>query len=297
MNLTNVYIAGLNPGEFTIVSNGCLPSNATLNAGASCSVDVAFAPTAKGLRQANLSFSGNAPNTTDLSVALTGLGTDNTSAAVTVSPTSLAFGAVNGGSAPELSLNVTNTGTGNSVTIAGATLTGTATADFTITLNDCANKTLSPGNSCAIKVTFRPGGLGARAATLTLSHTAAGPTSATSTSVALSGTGGSGSVLSFSSNPVQIGTQKLGSVRDQTVTVKNAGNATASLSLASFATTGAQYSLVSTDCAALLVNKTCNVVVRFTAPNTAGTFNGKLSVTASNGMPTTVTTDLIAGAK
>ena len=45
------------------------------------------------------------------------------------------------------------------------------------------------------------------------------------------------------------------------------------------------------------VQNTRNVIVRFTAPNTAGTFNGMLSVTAANGMPVTVTTTLTAGAK
>ena len=77
MNLTNIYVGGANPGDFVVVTGGTCPETGigTLNAGASCTVMVAFKPTADGKRQANLSFTGNAANTTDLTVALTGVGT------------------------------------------------------------------------------------------------------------------------------------------------------------------------------------------------------------------------------
>jgi hypothetical protein len=298
MTLTNIYIAGLNPGEFSIGTNTC---SATLAAGASCTVNVTFKPTALGLRQAYLSFTDNAANTTDQSVALTGTGVDNTNPTISVSPTSINFGTVNGGALASQTVTVRNTGTdatGRSLTISAATIGGANAADFTVTGNTCdapLPQGAVPPSSCTITVTFKPGARAARAATLTLTHNAA-PV-ATSTAIALSGTGGSGSVLSFSSNPVAFGTVNRNTVKDQTISVKNSGNQAATLNLASFTVTGTGYSVLSTTCGTLAVNGSCNVVVRFTAPNTVGSYNGTLSVTAANGLPTKVTTNLTATTK
>ena len=77
MTLTNIYIAGLNPGDFAR-SGGSCPNSfpANLGIGNSCTVDITFSPKALGLRQANVSFSNNAANTTDQTVPLTGSGID-----------------------------------------------------------------------------------------------------------------------------------------------------------------------------------------------------------------------------
>jgi hypothetical protein len=306
MTITNIYIAGLNPGDFALAAGGTCPTvfPATLGVGATCTVNVTFRPAALGLRQASLSFTDNAANTTDQSVPLTGIGVDNTNPVITVSPTSRNFGTVNGGSAASQIFTVTNTSadpTGRSLTITALTISGANAADFTVTAQNCIGVALPPANplaaagSCTITVQFKPGARTARAATLTLNHNAA-PV-ATSTAIALSGTGGNGSVLTFNANPVQFGTVNRNTTKDQTVTVKNSGNAAATLSLASFTVTGAGYSLVSTTCANLAVNGSCNVIVRFTAPNTVATFNGTLSVTAANGIPATATTSLTATTK
>jgi hypothetical protein len=72
MTITAIYLAGLNPGDFTITSALAFP--VTLAPGASLNVNVTFSPKALGARQANLSFMDNAANTTDQSVPLTGSG-------------------------------------------------------------------------------------------------------------------------------------------------------------------------------------------------------------------------------
>lgn len=74
MTINAVYLAGLNPADYLISSNNC---PATLAAGLSCTVGVAFRPTVLGTRQATLSFMDNASNTTDQSVQLTGAGASN----------------------------------------------------------------------------------------------------------------------------------------------------------------------------------------------------------------------------
>src|SRR5262249_42006537 len=98
MTITNIYLAGLNPGDFARAGGTCPTAfPATLGVGASCTVTVTFKPTALGSRQANLSFTNNAANTTDQSILLTGTGVDNTNPIISVSPTSKNFGTVNGG--------------------------------------------------------------------------------------------------------------------------------------------------------------------------------------------------------
>jgi hypothetical protein len=289
MTLASVYVAGLNPGDFVIAGNTCPTS---LASNVSCLVSVTFSPGATGLRQANLSFSDNAANTTDQTVALTG--TDDTAAGITATPTPLAFGTVNAGtSLASKAIDVKNTGAGLLI-ISKLTMGGAAAADFKISEN-CTTAPVAPNGSCKIDVQFNPTALGSRSATLTLNHNQANANLATSTTVLLSGTGGSGAVLSFNSNPVQFGTVNRGATKDQTITIKNSGNAAAQLG--NFQAAGTGYSFLSTTCGTLAINNSCNVIVRFTAPATVSTFNGTFSVTAANGFPATVTTNLTATTK
>ena len=78
LTINRVYLAGLNPGDYVITSNTC---TGTVLAGKTCTVGVAFKAKAAGLRQANLSFTDNAANTTDQTVALTATAVDPTLAA------------------------------------------------------------------------------------------------------------------------------------------------------------------------------------------------------------------------
>ena len=297
MTLTDIYFAGLNTSGDFARSGGSCPTAfpATLAAGASCTVSVTFSPTVLGVRQANLSFSDNAANTTDQTIRITGTGVDNTNPTISVTPASRNFGTVNGGAVASQVFTVTNASndaSGRSLTITAAAIGGTNAADFTVASQTCIGVALAPAvnASCTVTVEFRPGARTARSATLTLSHNAA-PV-ATSTAIALSGTGGTGSVLSFSSNPVNFGTVNRNTFKDQTISVKNSGNAAASLNLASFSVTGSGYSVRSTTCGNLAANNSCNVVVRFTAANAVGSFPGTLSVTAANGLPVKSTTNL-----
>ncbi|MEA2622643.1 MAG: trimeric autotransporter adhesin, partial [Chloroflexota bacterium] len=296
MTITDVYVAGLTPGDFAR-SGGSCPTvfPASLASGASCTVLVTFAPSAVGLRQANLSVSDNAANTTDQTVALTGTGNGVVNPIVTPTPATLAFGTVNGGASASLPVLVTNTG-GGPLAISAFSIAGTAAADFTVTSQTCTAAPVAAGAGCTITVQFKPGARAPRSATLTLAHnTTAG--GATSTAIPLSGTGGTGAALTLSPNPVTFGTVNRNTSKDQTVSVKNGGNAAAALTLASFAVTGTGYTVRSTTCANLAVNNSCNVVLRFTAPNVVANFNGTLSVTATNGLPATVTASLTATGK
>lgn len=74
MTVNKVYLAGANPGDFTITGNTC---GATLAANAFCTISLTFSPKALGARSASLSFMDDAANTSFQSVPLTGTGTDN----------------------------------------------------------------------------------------------------------------------------------------------------------------------------------------------------------------------------
>lgn len=58
LEVANVSIAGANPGDFAVASDGC--SGSAMDPDESCTIGVTFAPTALGPRGADLTISGNA---------------------------------------------------------------------------------------------------------------------------------------------------------------------------------------------------------------------------------------------
>lgn len=117
----------------------------------------------------------------DLFVAKLGPGATG---AVLVSPASLTFsGEGVGNTSSALMITLRNTGSGN-VTGVTATKSGADASDFTPTLSGCAP--LAGGSTCTVSVTFKPGAVGARSASLSISYTGA---SGSIQSVTLAGTG------------------------------------------------------------------------------------------------------------
>jgi hypothetical protein len=70
LTINNINLNGANPGQFTIQSRTC---GASLASGASCTINVAFAPNRRGNFTANLRVADNAPNSPQLAT-LTGTG-------------------------------------------------------------------------------------------------------------------------------------------------------------------------------------------------------------------------------
>jgi hypothetical protein len=175
LTISGVALSGANAGDFA-QTNTCGTSVA---AGASCTISVTFRPTGAGSRSASLAITDDAvgsPHT----VALTGVGT---TATVSLSPTSLAFGGqLLGTSSGAQAVTVTNTGTAT-VTISSLTLGGAQAGDFS--KSDTCNASVAVGASCTINATFRPTGAGARSGSVSMTDNASGSPH----SVALSGTG------------------------------------------------------------------------------------------------------------
>jgi hypothetical protein len=84
------YKSGTNPLEFVISSDGC--SSQTVLAGNSCGVDVYFEPTSGGAKSANLVIPSNDPDTSELSIPLSGTGVQ--AYTLTMNPAGTGLGSV-----------------------------------------------------------------------------------------------------------------------------------------------------------------------------------------------------------
>jgi Ca2+-binding RTX toxin-like protein len=191
----------------------------------------------------------------------------------TVTPTSLSFGSqtVDTTSTAQ-SVTITNTGTAN-LTVDGATLSGTDAAMFGRS-NGCTGA-LAPTTSCTVDVTFTPSSAGEKAATLTITHNAAGSQS----TVALSGSGvaPSGAVLSLPAT-VDFVQVRLNQTRTQNVRATNTG--TAPLVIGVVETTG-PFTATRGNCpASLAPGRNCNLSVSF-RPTVAGPHTGTLTVNSN----------------
>ena len=176
LNQLFIALAGADPRDFI----GTTTCSSTIAAGASCSVSLAFQPTATGARSATLEVIGASTGTTQ-TVALTGTGTGGPQLAV--SATTLAFGTSTvGTSTAAQTITLSNAGT---TALAGLSITmaGSDSRDFPA--SDTCGSSLAAGATCTVQIAFDPRAKGARSATLSIRAGLSG----LSASVALSGTG------------------------------------------------------------------------------------------------------------
>jgi hypothetical protein len=273
LTIASIGMAGANPGDFA-QTNDCPVAPLTLAAGATCTLTVSFSPSASGSRSASLTISDDAADSPQ-ALSLTGTGTQP-APAVTLSPTSLAFGSQRvGTTSGTQSSTLSNTGTA-ALTITSIAITGTNAADFAQT-NDCP-LSLPAGGSCTIQASFTPSAPGSRTASVQVGDDATGSPH----SVALSGTGTQPAVgltptsLTFSSQT--IGTTSAA----QTSTLRNTG--TAPLAISSITLGGANPGdfAQSNNCpvvpALLAANATCTISVSF-APSALGPRSAAVSIT------------------
>ncbi|HKV63404.1 MAG TPA: choice-of-anchor D domain-containing protein [Candidatus Acidoferrum sp.] len=217
-------------GDFAATSTGataCPISPATLAAGANCTINVTFTPTALGARAGNLTITDNATGSPH-TVPLTGTGTAAAAPGVGLAPTSLAFGnqALTTTSAAK-PVTLTNTGT------AALTITSiAASGDFAATSAGAAACPISPatlaaGANCTINVTFTPTALGARAGNLTITDNATGSPQV----VPLTGTG-TGTPDFGLTGPTSAQNVTLGQTLNFSVTVTGTGGFNSPVALA-----------------------------------------------------------------
>lgn len=188
----------------------------------------------------------------------------NNSAAVSLSPSILAYGNQNDGttSAPQTT-TLTNTG-GSTLTITSIALqTGT---QYAISGNTCGG-TLAASANCVISVTFTPTSAGAKNDSIVVTTNA----SSSPDHVSLTGTGlATAPAVQLSPATSPFGTQVvLTTSAPQTTTLTNTGSATLTIS-SIVLTTGTQFAISGNTCGGTLgVSASCAVSVTFT-PTTVG---------------------------
>jgi len=256
-------ISGITATPDFQATDSCPRSPSSLAPGASCSIDVTFAPSARGGQTGTLSISDNATNTPQ-TASLSGTGVQ---AGASLSPASLAFGNQHvGTTSPGQNVTLTNSGN-EALSISGIATTG----DFNQT-NNCGSS-LAASSSCTVTVTFTPTASGSRSGTLSVSDNASGSPQTAS----LSGTGTQAQVtlsptnLSFSAQDVNTTSPA------QAITLTNTGNET--LSISGISTQG-DFAQGNTCGQAVAAGAQCTISVSF-MPTTAGARTGTLTVNDS----------------
>ncbi|MDE3187826.1 MAG: choice-of-anchor D domain-containing protein [Acidobacteriota bacterium] len=264
VTLTNTGSVALTPtsialsGDFSETDN-CV--NATLNAGASCTVQVTFTPSQTGTRTGQLAIHANVSGG-QLTVGLTGTGVS--SGAVQLSPVSISFGTVEvGTTSSALHVTVQNSGaTAISITSINAT------APFALASNACGTS-IAANSACQLTVDFAPTQTGAATGTLTVVDDAGTQT------VALSGTGAAPPTDTLSPTSLTFSGTIIGQLSSaQTVTLTNSGGEV----LTSIALSTSGPFQVSSNCGTqLAASSSCAISVVY-APTAAGAQTGTLTV-------------------
>ncbi|HET7831604.1 MAG TPA: choice-of-anchor D domain-containing protein [Gallionella sp.] len=262
--ITSILTGGTNYLDF-VQTNNC---GTSLAVGASCAINVSFAPKAVGARVGAISVVDAAGTHT---VTLNGTGVSTPSA--TLAPLSVAFGnypVAATKSAPQ-PVVLTNTGNGPlAISKIGIDFWGNY-SNFAQT-NNCGTS-LPGGQSCTINVTFTPNMLGTKTGhlsvtsaagtqTVTVTGTAANPTiSLTPTSLAF------GSVMTNVASPAQ------------TVTLKNTGVIPVAVNSIGIDVWGnnTSFSQTNTCGTSLAVGASCTISVTF-KPTATGAKSGRLKV-------------------
>lgn len=284
-------------GSFPGTGGNCA---ATLAPAATCTVVVAFSPTASGVANGTLTLEyndGQDPQT--VARALTGTGA---LAVLTISdgPT-YNYGPITIGQSASKSFTVTNTGGISATAMANG---GTLAAPYNYvggsypgTGGNCAS-TLAVGATCSVVVAFAPTAGGVANGTLTLEYNDGQDPQTVAR--ALTGTGAL-AVLTISDSPTyDYGSVALGQMESKTFTVTNTGNAQATAlangatHAAPFAYAGGSYPGTAGTCSTTLnVAATCTIVVEF-SPIASSPYSSTVTLNYNDGQAAqTVSVDVI----
>ena len=292
--------SGVNPSinpnwTWNTTATGACPSVAsgasaavTLPVSAQCDLTISFSPLDGGTLTGNLTFTddnlyvvsdttkeGAGDATQNIGLAGDGLG----SSLPTATLTGISFGnEPQGQQSATMSATLTNTSTTTALSITGITVTGTNSADFTITTgaNACSLSTpVAAGGSCSIYAYFTPRTTAAESATLNVADNAIGSTQ----TAPLTGTGTSSPVATLSANALKFGGVQINTASvPLVVTVTNSGSAQLNITGESITQTGSAFAIVSggNQCSTnpLPGGNSCNIYV---------TYNPTVSGTASSG--------------
>jgi Abnormal spindle-like microcephaly-assoc'd, ASPM-SPD-2-Hydin len=194
--------------------------------------------------------------------------------AATLTPaTGLAFGSVQqGATSAALVGTLKNTGTAT-LSIATISITGTNATDFTKGTTTCGAM-LAAAASCTVNVTFTPGAVGARSASLSFADNATGSPH----TLALTGTGTAPATpgVSLTPSPLAFSDQQINTTSaTQVITLKNTG--TGILNIGGITSSSADFVQTNPCGASLGAGLSCAISVNF-KPTTLGAKTGTISV-------------------
>jgi hypothetical protein len=167
LTISAITVGGTDPGDFSIQSNLCPTTPATLAANSSCIVNMIFTPAASGGRTATLSVTDNALGSPQ-SITLTGDG----NAPLKISPLSIISYQANVGVISAYQTVMIANQTTNAIVLNAFELSG----DFQQTATTCGASlpySLPGGSSCNVTISFAPTIGGTRGGQLQVVDTAA----------------------------------------------------------------------------------------------------------------------------
>jgi hypothetical protein len=251
----SLALAGANAADFTIAADTC--SGSVPLPGATCTIDVTFAPKATTPRSAQLVVSS--ANLGNLMIALAGQGFRPAELAVT--PESGMFGSVFVfGHSMAQSFTVTNSGTVPSPTVR-IFISGPNAQQFSLT-DGCSGLMLAGGASCVFSIVYyAPASAGTSEATATVFAGSLAPLA-----VPLTGTG-EPAQLKITPSGVNFGDVFLGQTSDvKTLTVENTGSSTTGILTTTLWSINSDVAIVDDACTGvdLAPAATCTVAVNVT---------------------------------
>jgi hypothetical protein len=247
-------------GDFNETDN-CIGS--AIAAGATCTVQVKFLPTATGTRTGVLTPYGNVAGG-QATAALTGTGT--TAAAIILTPITLSFTTTNVG-ATSATQNITISNTGG---VTATLQTPAVTANFTITANTCG-PSLASDVSCTVSVAFQPTASGTLTGSFSITDSV-GTQTASLTGVGVLPATDALAPLSLSFVAQQLNTTSA----TQQVTLTNSGDAALTLIAAQIA--GGDFTVANSCGNSLTGHSSCSLLVAY-VPKSVGPETGMLTVT------------------
>jgi len=275
---------------------------ATLAGGATCTIEVEYAPTLVSAGDSGTITFGYNDGVAVQSVARTLSGVAVTPASITMDQGDpYNFGTVAQGASRPVVITLTNGGGFGATSITETTLGGDfdfTGAGFPGTAGNCTTSLLS-GASCTIEVEFAPASTGALAGNLTIQYNN-GVTTVTETK-SLSGSGAAPALITISgTDPVDLGSVTQGSNSTVILTVNNTGavNATGISGgglAAPFGFTGGSYPGAGGTCGdPILPSTPCTIEIQF-SPTTAVVSNGQVDINYNNGVGPQTTTRTLVG--
>ncbi len=273
MILDALRLAGDAPEDFIVERDEC--TGVPRATGESCTVALRFEPRAAGVRRAVLELVGNLGRGVK-SAPLLGRGA---APVIGLDRTELEFGGQQvGGATDPGAVEVANLGSAP-LEIARVRLVGEHAGDFALS-DGCSRRTVAPGRTCRLEVTFRPRAAGDKEARLEISSDSAGEGQA----VSLTGLGlWTGPAFQAAPAQIDFGEQRVGRAAEPRETVLTNRSA-APASIAGIAASGDGFEVDGAGCLgrSLAPGATCRVRVTFT-PAADGPAAGALTAREADG--------------